>query len=84
MWVFVNFFFPCSQATSGRTLREALSKALSHRKLSPEMCSIYKPNPKTLLSWDMDSAMLDQDEIIVELHDKMQVIYKINKRTSRK
>ncbi|XP_047736600.1 raf homolog serine/threonine-protein kinase Raf isoform X2 [Hyalella azteca] len=66
------------QIHPGRTLRYALSKALSLRKLSPELCSVYKAHPKALLSWDQDIALVEGDEIIVELKEKFPVTTSIS------
>ncbi|KAF2361594.1 Protein kinase C-like phorbol ester/diacylglycerol-binding domain [Trinorchestia longiramus] len=66
------------QVHPGRSLRYALSKALSLRKLSPELCAVYRAHPKTLLSWDQDIALVEGDEIIVELKEKFPVTTSIS------
>ncbi|KAG0725163.1 Serine/threonine-protein kinase B-raf [Chionoecetes opilio] len=63
----------------GRTLKESLAKALNLRKLSPEVCIVYrKNNPKVRMSWDYDIALLEGEEIVVEVLEKFPVTTSIS------
>ncbi|XP_066985291.1 raf homolog serine/threonine-protein kinase Raf isoform X2 [Macrobrachium rosenbergii] len=67
------------QVQPGRTLRDALAKALSFRKLSPDVCIVYrKTNPKVRMSWDADIALLEGEEIVVEVLEKFPVTTSIS------
>ncbi|XP_053651012.1 raf homolog serine/threonine-protein kinase Raf isoform X1 [Cherax quadricarinatus] len=67
------------QVQPGRTLKDALAKALSFRKLSPDVCIVYrKTNPKVRMSWDSDIAMLEGEEIVVEVLEKFPVTTSIS------
>ena len=79
----VRAHLPNQQRTSvqvqpGRTLRHCLAKALSFRKLCPDVCVVYKTNPKMKISWDTDIAHLEGEEIIVEVMDKFPVTTSIS------
>ncbi|KAK8392650.1 hypothetical protein O3P69_014822 [Scylla paramamosain] len=63
----------------GRTLKDALAKALNLRKLSPDVCIVYrKTNPKVRMSWDSDIALLEGEEIVVEVLEKFPVTTSIS------
>ncbi|XP_045605457.1 raf homolog serine/threonine-protein kinase Raf isoform X3 [Procambarus clarkii] len=67
------------QVQPGRTLRDALAKALSFRKLSPDVCIVYrKTNPKVRMSWDSDISLLEGEEIVVEVLEKFPVTTSIS------
>ncbi|XP_071535646.1 raf homolog serine/threonine-protein kinase Raf isoform X1 [Panulirus ornatus] len=67
------------QVQPGRTLKDALAKALSFRKLSPDVCIVYrKTNPKVRMSWDSDIALLEGEEIVVEVLEKFPVTTSIS------
>uniref|UniRef100_A0A6G1S7I7 non-specific serine/threonine protein kinase n=1 Tax=Aceria tosichella TaxID=561515 RepID=A0A6G1S7I7_9ACAR len=60
----------------GMTIRDALTKSLTLRKLEPDMCTVYiKRSPdgqtKQRIDWDVEVSMLKGDEIIVENKDKV-------------
>ncbi|XP_781094.4 serine/threonine-protein kinase A-Raf isoform X2 [Strongylocentrotus purpuratus] len=68
----VRAFLPNQQRTSvlaksGTTLKYCLSKAMKMRELTPEMCIVYRVNPRMALSWDTDMMYLAGEEISVEL-----------------
>lgn len=54
---------------AGVTLRDALSKAMKLRKLTPETCAVYRceDSSKEPIHWDTDISMLEGDEIRVEV-----------------
>ncbi|XP_050720887.1 raf homolog serine/threonine-protein kinase Raf-like isoform X3 [Eriocheir sinensis] len=63
----------------GRTLKDALAKALNFRKLSPDVCIVYrKTNPRVRMSWDSDIALLEGEEIVVEVLEKFPVTTSIS------
>ncbi|XP_063952400.1 serine/threonine-protein kinase A-Raf-like isoform X2 [Lytechinus pictus] len=68
----VRAFLPNQQRTSvlaksGTTLKYSLSRAMKMRELKPEMCIVYRVNPRMVLSWDTDMMYLAGEEISVEL-----------------
>nr|UVJ89029.1 RAF [Paracentrotus lividus] len=68
----VRAFLPNQQRTSvlaksGTTLKHSLSKAMKMRELTPEMCIVYRTNPRMALSWETDMMYLAGEEISVEL-----------------
>ncbi|XP_040563773.1 serine/threonine-protein kinase A-Raf isoform X2 [Lepeophtheirus salmonis] len=70
----------------GITLREALSKAMKLRKLTPETCAVYKCSDptKTPISWDMDISLIDSEEIKVEISTYFPVTTSISHNFVRK
>ncbi|XP_071815988.1 serine/threonine-protein kinase A-Raf-like isoform X2 [Apostichopus japonicus] len=87
----VRAYLPNKQRTSvlakqGTSLRDALSKAMKMRELTPEMCVVYKCNDdkKTQISWDTDMMYLSGGEITVELSDKFLVPSSISHNFVRK
>lgn len=70
MQLFDNPFAHFSQqvlAKPGTILRDALSKAMKMRELTPEMCVVYKCNGdkqvKHQISWDTDMMYLAGGEV---------------------
>ncbi|XP_042884721.1 raf homolog serine/threonine-protein kinase Raf-like isoform X2 [Penaeus japonicus] len=73
------------QVQPGRTLKEALAKALNFRKLSHDVCIVYrKNNPKVRMSWDSDIAALEGEEIVVEVLEKFPVTTSISHNFNRR
>ncbi|XP_014673683.1 PREDICTED: serine/threonine-protein kinase B-raf-like [Priapulus caudatus] len=69
---FIRAHLPNQQRTSvsvrpGVTLREALSRALKLRKLTPEMCRVCVRGTRAWVSWDVDLTELESLEIEIEL-----------------
>ncbi|KAK4326113.1 hypothetical protein Pmani_003327 [Petrolisthes manimaculis] len=73
------------QVQPGRTLKDALAKALSFRQLSPDVCIVYrKTNPKVRMSWDSDVGLLEGEEIVVEVLEKFPVTTSISHNFMRR
>jgi len=71
---------------AGVTLRDALSKAMKLRKLTPETCAVYRCRDasKTPIFWDTDITALEGDEIRVEVSDNLPVTTRISHNFVRK
>ncbi|GLG94720.1 Raf homolog serine/threonine-protein kinase Raf [Gryllus bimaculatus] len=85
----VRAHLPNQQRTSvqvrpGQTLKEALAKALKLRKLTPEMCIVYKGHSKVLIPWEADISSLEGEEITVEILDKFSITTSISHNFVRK
>ncbi|CAG7832712.1 unnamed protein product [Allacma fusca] len=75
------------QVKPGQTVREALAKAMKHRKLTPEMCAVFKFKPsssKVQVRWEDDISKLEGDEITVEILDKFPITTSISHNFVRK
>ncbi|XP_043204562.1 serine/threonine-protein kinase A-Raf-like isoform X1 [Amphibalanus amphitrite] len=87
---FIRAHLPNQQRTSvtvryGVTVREALSKAMSLRKLTPETCVVYQcSKPQIRIPWDADITSLDVDEIRVEVIHMTPVTTSISHNFVRK
>jgi len=70
----------------GVTLRDALSKAMKLRKLTPETCAVYRcdDSTKTPIFWDTDMTQLEGLEIRVEVSDNLPVTTRISHNFVRK
>ncbi|XP_076044124.1 serine/threonine kinase raf oncogene isoform X2 [Oratosquilla oratoria] len=67
------------QVHPGKTVREALAKALSFRKLTPEICVVYRNTvPKVIIPWEADISVLEGEEIIVEVLERFPVTTSIS------
>ncbi|KAJ8882786.1 hypothetical protein PR048_014600 [Dryococelus australis] len=85
----VRAHLPNQQRTSvqvrpGLTVREALSKALKLRKLTPEMCTVYKGHNSNLIPWEADISSLEGEEITVEIQNKYSITTSISHNFVRK
>ncbi|XP_064631999.1 serine/threonine-protein kinase B-raf-like isoform X5 [Lineus longissimus] len=72
MKAYVKAFLPNQQKTTvpvkpGMTVEEALYKAMKRRELSPELCIVYSTEPRAIITWNTDSAVLAGKELTVEL-----------------
>jgi len=74
------------QVKAGETLRDALSKAMKLRKLTPETCTVYRCRDanKAPIHWDTDITLLEGDEIKVEVSDTLPVTTRISHNFVRK
>ncbi|KAL0274888.1 UNVERIFIED_CONTAM: hypothetical protein PYX00_002918 [Menopon gallinae] len=85
----VRAFLPNQQRTSvqaspGLTVREALSKAMNLRKLTPIMCDVYSVTLKNKkISWDEDICNVGE-EIVVQLIEKFPITTSISHNFVRK
>jgi len=70
----------------GVTLRDALSKAMKLRKLTPETCAVYRisDSSKTPINWDTDMLQLEGEEIKVEVSDNLPITTRISHNFVRK
>lgn len=70
----------------GVTLRDALSKAMKLRKLTPETCAVYRcsDNSKSNILWDTEMTALEGEEIKVEVSDNFPVTTSISHNFVRK
>ena len=70
----------------GVTLRDALSKAMKLRKLTPETCAVYRINDtsKTPINWDTDMTQLDGEDIKVEVSENLPITTRISHNFVRK
>ncbi|KAJ9582722.1 hypothetical protein L9F63_022932 [Diploptera punctata] len=85
----VRAHLPNQQRTSvqvrpGQSVREALSKAMKMRKLTPEMCVVYKGQSKVTIPWEADISTLEGEEISVEILDKFSITTSISHNFVRK
>jgi B-Raf proto-oncogene serine/threonine-protein kinase len=71
---------------TGVTLRDALSKAMKNRKMTPETCAVYlcKDKSKTPILWDTEMTTLEGEEIKVEVSDNFTVTTSISHNFVRK
>jgi len=71
---------------AGVTLRDALSKAMKLRKLTPETCAVYRcsDNSKSNILWDTEMTALEGEEIKVEVSDNFPVTTSISHNFVRK
>lgn len=72
------------QVRQGQSLREALSKAMKLRNLTPEMCVVYNFMSGGQIPWDSDISTIDCEEIRVEILDKFPVTTSISHNFVRK
>ncbi|XP_059485306.1 raf homolog serine/threonine-protein kinase Raf [Neocloeon triangulifer] len=72
------------QVRPGLSVREALAKAMSLRKLSPDMCIVYKGETKIPIAWDVDISMLEGEEITVEINSNFPITTSISHNYARK
>ncbi|XP_054162999.1 raf homolog serine/threonine-protein kinase Raf-like isoform X2 [Oppia nitens] len=72
------------QVTPGMTVREALSKAMRRRKLTPEMCSLFIYHNKQPIEWDRDISSLEGQEILVESRERFPIHTSISHNYVRK
>ena len=70
----------------GVTLRDALSKAMKLRRLTPETCAVYRLEDSTRspIFWDTDMSELEGEEIRVEVSDKLPITTRISHNFVRK
>ncbi|KAF4517270.1 hypothetical protein B566_EDAN008604 [Ephemera danica] len=85
----VRAHLPNQQRTSvqvrpGLTVREALSKAMKLRKLSPDTCMVYRGDTKVRVPWDADISALEGEEISVEMNDDFPITTSISHNYVRK
>ncbi|EEC15325.1 hypothetical protein IscW_ISCW011622 [Ixodes scapularis] len=85
----VRAFLPNQQRTTvqvrpGQTVMEALSKAMKRRKLTTEMCVVYKCSTRLAVDWGEDVTSLEDDEIQVEIKEKFPVTTSISHNFVRK
>lgn len=85
----VRAHLPNQQRTSvqvkpGQTLREALAKAMKLRKLTPEMCVVYKGQSRVTVPWEADISSLEGEEITVEILDRFSITTSISHNFVRK
>ncbi|XP_072038868.1 serine/threonine-protein kinase A-Raf-like [Amphiura filiformis] len=85
----VRAYLPNQQRTSvlakpGTTLREALSKAMKMRELTPDMCVVFKRNTNVKVGWDTDMMYLAGEELQVEVADNFPATSSISHNFVRK
>lgn len=93
----VRAHLPNNQTTAanipaGMTVREALDRAMRHRKLDPDMCYVYRVKKETQnqednkcrIDWDVDVSMLKGDEIVVETKNEYPMHTQISHNFSTK
>jgi len=70
----------------GVTLRDALSKAMKLRRLTPETCAVYRleDSSRTPIFWDTDMIELEGEEIKVEVSDNLPITTRISHNFVRK
>ena len=70
----------------GVTLRDALSKAMKLRRLTPETCAVYRleDSSRTPIFWDTEMTELEGTEIKVEVSDKLPITTRISHNFVRK
>lgn len=68
------------QVKPGQSVREALAKAMKRRKLTPEMCTVFKMTngTKVQVPWDADIQRLEGEEITVEILEKFPITTSIS------
>ncbi|KFM70935.1 Serine/threonine-protein kinase B-raf, partial [Stegodyphus mimosarum] len=85
----VRAFLPNQQRTTvqvrpGQTVRDALYKAMRRRKLTADMCVVYRCNGKEQVNWDDDISTLEGEEISVEIHERIPITTSISHNFVRK
>ncbi|XP_054718655.1 serine/threonine-protein kinase B-raf-like isoform X2 [Uloborus diversus] len=85
----VRAFLPNQQRTTvqvrpGQTVRDALFKAMRRRKLTPDMCVVYRCNGKMRVNWDDDISTLEGEEITVEIRERIPITTSISHNFVRK
>ncbi|XP_035210323.1 serine/threonine-protein kinase A-Raf-like [Stegodyphus dumicola] len=85
----VRAFLPNQQRTTvqvrpGQTVRDALYKAMRRRKLTADMCVVYRCNGKEQVNWDDDISTLEGEEITVEIHERIPITTSISHNFVRK
>ncbi|XP_064489063.1 serine/threonine-protein kinase A-Raf-like isoform X2 [Ornithodoros turicata] len=85
----VRAYLPNQQRTTvqvrpGQTVMEALSKAMTRRKLTTEMCVIYRCSNRAIVDWNEDVTNIEDDEIQVEIKEKFPVTTSISHNFVRK
>ncbi|XP_050028224.1 raf homolog serine/threonine-protein kinase Raf isoform X2 [Dermacentor andersoni] len=85
----VRAFLPNQQRTTvqvrpGQTVMEALSKAMKRRKLTTEMCVVFKCSTRAVVDWNEDVSHLEDDDIQVEIKEKFPVTTSISHNFVRK
>uniref|UniRef100_A0A1E1XC06 non-specific serine/threonine protein kinase n=1 Tax=Amblyomma aureolatum TaxID=187763 RepID=A0A1E1XC06_9ACAR len=85
----VRAFLPNQQRTTvqvrpGQTVMEALSKAMKRRKLTTEMCVVFKCSTRAVVDWNEDVSNLEDDDIQVEIKEKFPVTTSISHNFVRK
>lgn len=85
----VRAFLPNQQRTTvqvrpGQTVMEALSKAMKRRKLTTEMCVVFKCSTRAVVDWSEDVSHIEDDDIQVEIKEKFPVTTSISHNFVRK
>ncbi|KAH7946780.1 hypothetical protein HPB52_004224 [Rhipicephalus sanguineus] len=85
----VRAFLPNQQRTTvqvrpGQTVMEALSKAMKRRKLTTEMCVVFKCSTRAVVDWNEDVSHIEDDDIQVEIKEKFPVTTSISHNFVRK
>ncbi|XP_077540467.1 serine/threonine kinase raf oncogene isoform X1 [Haemaphysalis longicornis] len=85
----VRAFLPNQQRTTvqvrpGQTVMEALSKAMKRRKLTTEMCVVFRCGSRAVVDWAADVAALSDEDISVEIKEKFPVTTSISHNFVRK
>ncbi|GFQ98698.1 hypothetical protein TNCT_298821 [Trichonephila clavata] len=85
----VRAFLPNQQRTTvqvkpGQSVREALYKAMRRRKLTADMCVVYRCDGKVEVNWDDDISSLEGEEIMVEIHERIPITTSISHNFVRK
>lgn len=85
----IKAYLPNQQRTvvpirPGLTLRDALTKRLTFRNLSPEMCTVFTVADHAQLSWDSEISSIEGEEIQVEIIEKFPVTSSISHNFQRK
>ncbi|CAG2113727.1 unnamed protein product, partial [Medioppia subpectinata] len=68
----------------GQTVREALSKAMRRRRLTPEMCTVFIYHNKQPIEWERDIGLLEGQEILVETRERFPIQTSISHNYVRK
>ncbi|GIX94482.1 hypothetical protein CEXT_477251 [Caerostris extrusa] len=85
----LELFLPNQQRTTvqvkpGQTVREALYKAMRRRKLTADMCVVYRCDGRVEVNWDDDISSLEGEEITVEIHERIPITTSISHNFVRK
>ncbi|XP_070558829.1 serine/threonine-protein kinase B-raf-like isoform X13 [Ptychodera flava] len=85
----VRVWLPNQQRTTivarkGFTLRESLFKAMSRRGYSPDTCLVYRKESRVPVDWDMEILWLEEEELVVEVHESFQATSSISHNFVRK
>lgn len=85
----IKAYLPNQQRTvvsirPGLTLREALTKGLTRRNLSPEMCTVFTVADHVQLSWDTEISTIMGEEIRVDILEMFPVTSSISHNFQRK